>query len=72
VTDPELLEGVVSDLIARVQPPGAWQFVVPGASAAMAALLRAGLRVDDPPIVHCASKPCLAAEAYLLRSFALP
>jgi GNAT superfamily N-acetyltransferase len=57
VTDPELLEGVVSDLIARVQPPGAWQFVVPGASAAMAALLRAGLRVNDPPIVHCA-RPC--------------
>jgi hypothetical protein len=46
--------------------------VVPGASAAMAALLRAGLRFDDPPVVHCASAPCLAVEAYLLRSFALP
>ena len=72
VTDPELLEGVIADLAGRVQPPGAWQLVVPGASAAMAALLRAGLRFDDAPIVHCASAPCLAVEAYLLRSFALP
>ena len=31
-----------------------------------------GLRFDEPPIVHCASAPCLAVEAYLLRSFALP
>jgi GNAT superfamily N-acetyltransferase len=72
VTEPELLEGVVSDLIRRVRPVGAWQLVVPGASVAMAALLRAGLRFDDPPVVHCASAPCLAVEAYLLRSFALP
>jgi GNAT superfamily N-acetyltransferase len=72
VTEPELLEGVVSDLIRRVRPAGDWQLVVPGASAAMAALLRAGLRFDDPPVVHCASAPCLAVEAYLLRSFALP
>jgi GNAT superfamily N-acetyltransferase len=72
VTDADLLEGVVSELVGRVQPPGAWQLVVPGASAAMAALLRAGLRFDDAPIVHCASAPCLAVEAYLLRSFALP
>ena len=72
VTDPELLEGVVSDLIARLQPSGAWQIVVPGASAALAALMRAGLRFDDAPVVHCASAPCLAVEGYLLRSFALP
>lgn len=72
VTDPELLEGVVSDLVARMEPPGAWQFVVPGASAAMAALLRAGFRFDDAPVILCASAPYLAVEAYLLRSFALP
>ena len=72
VTDPALLEGVVADLIGRVQPPGAWQFFVPGASASMTALLRAGLRLDDPPIVHCSSAPSLAVESYLLRSFALP
>ncbi len=72
VTDADLLEGVLSDLIGRLQPAGAWQLVVPGASAAMAPLLRAGLRFDEPPIVHCASAPCLAVEAYLLRSFALP
>jgi len=72
VTDPALLEGVVADLIGRVQPPGAWQFFVPGASASMTALLRAGLRLDDPPIVHCSSGPSMAVESYLLRSFALP
>ena len=72
VTDADLLEGVLSDLIGRLQPAGAWQLVVPGASAATAPLLRAGLRFDEPPIVHCASAPCLDVEAYLLRSFALP
>ncbi|MET1231463.1 MAG: GNAT family N-acetyltransferase [Candidatus Limnocylindrales bacterium] len=72
VTEPELLEGVVADLIGRVQPAGAWQLVVPGASAALEPLLRAGLRFDEPPVVHCASAPTLAATSYLLRSFALP
>ena len=72
VTDAALLEGVLSDLIGRLQPAGAWQLVVPGASAAMTPLLRAGLRFDEAPIVHCASAPYLAVEAYLLRSFALP
>jgi GNAT superfamily N-acetyltransferase len=72
VTDPQLLEGVVADLLLREQPAGAWQFAIPGASAVLAPLLRAGLRVDEPPVVHCASAPYLAVEAYLLRSFALP
>jgi len=72
VTEPELLEGLVRDLLGRVAPPGAWQLVVPGASAILAPLVRAGLRLDEPPILHCASAPCLAVEAYLLRSFALP
>lgn len=72
VIEPALLEGVVADLIGRVEPPGSWQFVVPGASVVMAPLVRAGLRFDDPPIVHCASAPCLAVDSYLLRSFALP
>jgi hypothetical protein len=34
--------------------------------------LRAGLRLDEPPIVHCSSAASLAVESYLLRSFALP
>jgi GNAT superfamily N-acetyltransferase len=70
--DPELLEGLIGDLLGRVQPAGAWQLVVPGASAAMSALLRAGLRFDEPPIIYCATAPNLAVEAYLLRSYALP
>ena len=41
-------------------------------SMALAPLLHAGLRFDEPPIVHCATAPTLAAESYLLRSFALP
>jgi GNAT superfamily N-acetyltransferase len=72
VTEPGLLEGVVADLLGRAQPAGAWQLVVPGASAALEPLLRAGLRFDEPPIVHCASAPTLDATSYLLRSFALP
>ena len=72
VVEPELLEGLIGDLIGRAQPAGAWQFVVPGASAAMPALLRAGLRFDEPPIIYCATAPNLAVEGYLLRSYALP
>lgn len=70
--DPSLLEGIVADLVGRFEIPGAWQLVVPGASAALPGLLRAGLRFDEPPIVHCATAPTLAVEGYLLRSFALP
>ncbi|HEY8198918.1 MAG TPA: GNAT family N-acetyltransferase [Candidatus Limnocylindrales bacterium] len=72
MVEPELLEGLIGDLIGRVRPAGAWQLVVPGASAAMPALLRAGLRFDEPPIIYCATAPNLAAEGYLLRSYALP
>jgi len=72
VTDPDLLAGVLSDLVARVRPPGAWQLVIPGASAALPAVLRAGMRFDDPPIIYCATARSLSVEAYLLRSFALP
>ena len=72
VIEPELLEGVIADLIGRVRPAGSWQLVVPGASAAVPALLRAGLRFDEPPIIYCATAPNLAVEGYLLRSYALP
>ena len=72
VIEPALLEGLIGDLIGRVRPAGAWQLVVPGASAAMPALLRAGLRFDEPPIIYCATATDLAVEGYLLRSYALP
>lgn len=72
VIEPELLEGLIGDLLGRVKPIGAWQLVVPGASAALPALLRAGLHFDEPPIVYCATAPNLAIEGYLLRSYALP
>jgi GNAT superfamily N-acetyltransferase len=71
-TDPELLEPIVRDLIERVPVSGAWQLVVPGASAAMTGLLHAGLRLDEPPILHCSTAPSMAVESYLLRSYALP
>lgn len=70
--DPALLEPIVGHLISSLTPAGAWQLLVPGPSAALPALLRAGLRFDDVPALLCGDGPYFAAETYLLRSFALP
>ena len=72
VRDGPLLERVVAHLMTTVEPAGGWQLVVPGPSAALPALLHAGLRFDGAPALLCASEPSLAAERYLMRSFALP
>lgn len=72
VRDGSMLEGVVAHLMTTVQPAGGWQLVVPGPSAALPALLRAGLRLDGSPAILSATEPMLAAERYLMRSFALP
>ena len=71
-SDGELLEPIIGHLMSTLEPPGAWQLVVPGPSAALPALLRAGFRFDDAPALLSASGPYFAAERYLLRSFALP
>jgi GNAT superfamily N-acetyltransferase len=70
--DAALLEPMIGHLMSTLEPAGAWQLVVPGPSAALPALLRAGLRFDDAPILLSADGPYLASERYLLRSFALP
>jgi GNAT superfamily N-acetyltransferase len=70
--DGALVEGLVGHLMGTLAPPGAWQLVVPGPSAALPALLRAGLRLDGSPGLLSATGPYFAAERYLLRSFALP
>ena len=72
VRDGSMLEGVVAHLMTTVRPAGGWQLVVPGPSPALPALLRAGLRLDGSPGILCTTEPWLAAERYLLRSFALP
>lgn len=70
--DPALLEPMIGQLMSTLEPAGAWQLLVPGPSAALAALLRAGLRFDDAPALLSGDGPYLPAERYLLRSFALP
>lgn len=67
-----LVEPMLGHLMGALEPAGAWQLVIPGPSAALPALLRAGLRLDGEPAILSATAPYLAGERYLMRSFALP
>ena len=46
---------------------------VPGPAAEpFAALLKAGMRFDGPPIIFCATEPGIDHSRYLPATFALP
>jgi GNAT superfamily N-acetyltransferase len=62
---------ITAHLLGSLQPPGAWQVIVPGtASGVFVPLLRAGLRIDGPPAIFCASWPGPAYDRYLPINFA--
>ena len=72
VRDPEDAPALLGHLLATLEPPGAWEVVVPGPfAAALIALLEAGLRIDGSPALFSATQPVASLERYLPNSFAL-
>ncbi|CAN5744520.1 hypothetical protein BH24CHL6_BH24CHL6_06220 [soil metagenome] len=68
-----LLLPLLAELLTRVTPLDAWQILVPGpAQRTLAALLHAGLRLDGPPALFCATQPGIDHARYLPATFALP
>jgi len=66
VSDEALLGPVLGHLLTVVQPRGASAVWVPGhADRAVVALLRAGLRFDDFPVLVCWSEPFADFRRYL-------
>ena len=66
VADGELLGSVVGHLLGAVRPAGAFSAWVPGtASAAIATLLAAGLRLEDFPALVCWDRPFADFERYV-------
>jgi hypothetical protein len=63
----------IGSLMDRVEAVENWMIHVPGVAAEpFAALLRAGLRFDGPPIIYCATEPGIDHTRYLPATFALP
>ena len=64
---------LIGSLMEAVEAVEGWQIHVPGAAAEpFAALLRAGMRLDGPPIVYCATEPGIDHSRYVPATFALP
>jgi len=64
--DPMLMGPVVGHLLGSVRPAGAFSAWVPGsASGAVAALLAAGLRLEDFPALVCWDRPFADFERYV-------
>lgn len=70
-TEPGWLDAALAHLFGAVAPSDAWQLHVPGASPVLPALLHGGFRLDDAPILWCASSDGPAFDRYLLGSFAI-
>jgi len=66
----ELLPAVLGDLLGRLQPPDAWRLYVPGPSAALSALIEAGMRISGNPAIWSSSADGPAWDGYLPASFA--
>jgi GNAT superfamily N-acetyltransferase len=63
----------VGALMARQPEVETWLLNVPGpASETFVALLKAGLRLEGPPIVYCATELRIDHSRYLPSTFALP
>jgi len=66
VEDPGLMGPVAGHLIGSVRPAGAFSAWIPGsASGALAALLEAGLRLEDFPALVCWDRPFADFERYV-------
>lgn len=70
-TEPRWLDAALAHLFGAVEPSDAWQLHVPGPSPVLMALLSGGFRLDDAPILWCASSDGPAFDRYLLGSFAI-
>ena len=73
VRDAELLLPFVGRLMREVPVAGDWLISVPGPAAALfSGLLEAGMRIDGPPAIYCASELRIDHSRYIPGSFALP
>ena len=69
----ELMLPLVAELMRQVEPLEDWMIHVPGPAAdAFTALLNAGMKLDGPPVVFCASDVSIDHSRYLPSTFALP
>jgi len=73
VRNSEDLLPLVGALMEQIEPVEEWMVHVPGVAAVpFAVLLRAGMRLDGPPIIFCATQPGIDHSRYLPATFALP
>ncbi|MEP7361583.1 MAG: GNAT family N-acetyltransferase [Chloroflexota bacterium] len=69
----ELILPVIGELMRVIDTIENYMINVPGPAAEpFAALLRAGMRLDGPPIIFCASELTIDHTRYLPSTFALP
>ena len=73
VREPELLLPFVGGLMAQLPDVETWLVNVPGPAAeTFVALLNAGMRVEGPPVIYCATELRIDHSRYLPAGFALP
>lgn len=73
VRDSALLLPFIGGLMAQLPDVETWLINVPGTAAAtFAALLKAGMRLDGPPVIYCATELRMDHSRYLPATFALP
>lgn len=73
VRRPELTLPFVGRLMREIEPLEDWMVHVPGPAAeTFVALLRAGMRLDGPPVLFCATDLTIDHGRYLPATFALP
>jgi GNAT superfamily N-acetyltransferase len=65
VHDPDLLAPVIGHLLTTIAPRGAFGIWLPGPGQAMPALLRAGFRIDDFPVLICWDRPFADFSRYI-------
>jgi len=72
VREPGLLTPAIAELADAVDPPGAWQAIVPGtATNALVPLLRGGMRIEGGPAIYAADWDGPPFDRYLPVNFAL-
>jgi GNAT superfamily N-acetyltransferase len=72
VRDPDLQPAVLGHLLGAIRPAGAFSTWVPGvAGESVSALLRAGLRLEPFPALHCWDRPSVDDTRYVPITLAL-
>ncbi len=72
VDDPALLPGVLGYLVRTCDPTTSWNVGLPGPSAAFRELIAAGLRIEGPPVIYCATWPGPPYQRIVPTGFAMP